>query len=73
MVVDVLSRYVRVQPIKALYSKDAVEEFKKMIKNEKPEIVWTDKAPNSKENSKNFVKKGNSFIYNRKRNQVVIC
>ena len=62
VVVDVLSRYVRVQPMKALYSNDAAEAFKKMIKNKKPEIVWTDKAPNSKENSKNFVKK-REFIY----------
>ena len=27
--VDVLSRYLRVQPMKALYAKDAVEAFKK--------------------------------------------
>ena len=31
------------------------------------------KAPNSKEKSKDFLKKGKSFIYNRKRNQVGIC
>ena len=30
--VDALSRYLRVQPMKALYAKDAVEAFKKMIK-----------------------------------------
>ena len=30
--VDVLSRYLQVQTMKALYAKDAVEAFKKMIK-----------------------------------------
>ena len=30
--IDVLSRYLRVQPMKALYAKDAVKAFKKMIK-----------------------------------------
>ena len=29
MAVDVLSRYLRVQPMKVLYAKDAVEAFKK--------------------------------------------
>ena len=37
--VDVLSRYLRVQPMKALYAKDAVEAFKKMIKKKQPEKV----------------------------------
>ena len=37
--VDVLSRYLRVQPMKALYAKDAAEAFKKMIKQKKPERV----------------------------------
>ena len=41
--VDVLSRYLRVQPMKALYAKDAVEAFKKMTKKKQPEKVWTDK------------------------------
>ena len=33
--VEVLSRYLRVQPMKALYAQDAVEAFKKMIKQTK--------------------------------------
>ena len=33
--VDVLSRYLRVQPMKALYAKDAVEAFKKNDQTEK--------------------------------------
>ena len=44
MAVDVLSRYLRVQSMKALHAKDAVEAFKKMIKQKKPERVWTDKG-----------------------------
>ena len=73
--VAVLSRYLRVQPMKALYSKDAVEAFKKMIKNKIKNQRWygQTKAPNSKEKSKDFLKKWKSFMYNRKRNQVGIC
>ena len=46
--VDVLSRYLSVQQMKALYAKDAVEAFKKMVKQKKPERVWTDKGSNFK-------------------------
>ena len=42
--VDVLSRYLRVQLMKALHAKNAVEAFKKMIKPNKPERIWTDKG-----------------------------
>ena len=42
--VAVLSRYLRVQPMKVSYAKDAVEAFKKLIKQKKPERVWTDKG-----------------------------
>ena len=31
LAVDILSRYLRVQPMKASFAKDAVEVFKKMI------------------------------------------
>ena len=56
---DVLSRYLRVQPMKALYAKDAVEAFKKLIKQKKPEKVWTDKGSEFKgEFKKNCEKKG---------------
>ena len=37
--VDDLSQYLRVQPKKALYAKDAVEAFKKTIKQKEPERV----------------------------------
>ena len=60
--VVVLSRYLRVQPMKALYSKDAVEAFKKMIKRKKPEKNGQTKDQSSKEISKNFVKR-KEFIY----------
>ena len=55
--VDVLSRYLRVQPMKALYAKDAVEAFKKMIKRKKPERVWTDKGSEFKGEFKTFSEK----------------
>ena len=37
--VDVSSRYLRVQPMKSLYAKDAAKAFKKMIKRKQPEKV----------------------------------
>ena len=37
--VDVLSRYLRVQPLRTMYSKDCVEAFKQMIKTKQPEKV----------------------------------
>ena len=37
--VDVLSRYLQVQPMKVFYAKDDVEAFKKMIKKKQPEKV----------------------------------
>ena len=54
LLVDVLSRYLRVQPMKALYAKDAVEAFKKMIKQKKPERVWTDNGSEFKGEFKKF-------------------
>ena len=38
----------------ALYAKDAVEAFKKMIKKKQPEKVWTDKGSEFKKNSKSL-------------------
>ena len=61
--VDVLSRYLRVQPMKTLYAKDAVEAFKKMIKQKKPERVWTDKGSEFKGEFKKFCEKKERFIY----------
>ena len=60
--VDVLSRYLRVQPMTALYAKDAVKAFKKMIKQKKPERVWTDKGSEFKGEFKKTVKR-RRFIY----------
>ena len=61
--VDVLSRYLRVQPMKALYAKDAVEAFKKMIKQKKPEKVWTDKGSEFKGEFKTFCEKKEIHLY----------
>ena len=61
--VDVLSRYLRVQPMKALYAKDVVEAFKKMIEQKKPERVWTDKGSEFKGEFKKFCEKKEIHLY----------
>ena len=61
--VDVLSRYLRVQPMKALYAKDAVEAFKKMIKKKQPVKVWTDKGSEFKGEFKKFCEKKGIHLY----------
>ena len=61
--IDVLSRYLRVQPVKALYAKDAVEAFKKMIKQKKPERVWTDKGSVFRGEFKTFCEKKEIHLY----------
>ena len=60
--VDVLPRYLRVQPMKALYSKDAVEAFK-MIKKKQPEKVWTDNGSEFKGDFKKFCEKKGIHLY----------
>ena len=55
--VDVLSRYLRVQPKKALYAKNSVETFEKMIKKKQPEKLWTDKGSEFKGDFKKFCEK----------------
>ena len=64
--VDVLSRYLRVQPMKALYAKDADEAFKKLIKQKKPEKVWTDKRSEFKGKFKTFCEKKDILLYTTK-------
>ena len=53
--VDVLSRYLQVQPMKALYAKDAVEKW--LSRNNQKRFGQT-RDPSLKVNSKNFVKRG---------------
>ena len=60
--VDVLSRYLRVQPMKALYVKDAVEAFKKMIRRNNQRKYGQKREKKSKEISKNFAER-KEFIY----------
>ena len=52
--VDVLSRYLRVQPLRTMYSKDCVEAFKQMMNTKQPEKVWTDKGTEFKGEFKRF-------------------
>ena len=47
--VDLLSNYLRVQTMKALYAKNAVDVYKRMIKKKQPEKVWTDNGSDFKE------------------------
>ena len=60
---DILSRYLQVQPMKAFYAKDAVEAFKKMIKKKQPEKVWTDKRSEFKGKFKEFCEKKGIHSY----------
>ena len=60
---DVLSRYIRAQPMKALYAKDAVEAFKKLIKQKKPERVWTDKGSEFNGEIKKFCENKEIHLY----------
>ena len=61
--VDVLSRYLRAQPKKTLYAKDAVGAFKKMIKNQQPEKLWSDKGSEFKGDFKKFCAKKGTYLY----------
>ena len=45
---QVLPRYLPVQPMKTLYAKDPVEAFQK--KQQQPEKVWSDERPDFKKN-----------------------
>ena len=49
--------------MKALYEKDAVEAFKKMIKQKKQERVWTDKGSEFKGELKKFCEKKEIHLY----------
>ena len=42
--VDVLSRFLRVEPMKTKSSADSVRAFKRMITKSIPEKIWSDKA-----------------------------
>ena len=61
--VDVLSRYLLVQPRKTMYAKDCVESFKKMIKTKQPEKVWTDKDTEFKGEFKTFSENKKIHLY----------
>ena len=49
--------------MKALYAKDAVEAFKKMIKKKQPEKVWTDKGSEFKRDFKKLCEKKGIYLY----------
>ena len=61
--VDVLSRYLRVQPLRTMYSKDCVEAFKQMIKTKQPEKAWTDKGTEFKGKFKIFCENKKNHMY----------
>ena len=42
--VDVLSRYLRVEPLKTKHAKECSAAFARMIKKKQPEKVWSDKG-----------------------------
>ena len=61
--VDVLSRYLRVQLLITMYSKDCVEAFKQMINTKQPEKVWTDKGTEIKGEFKTFCENIKIHLY----------
>ena len=62
--VDVLSRYVRVQPLKDKYAATATKAFAKMLnKRVKPEKVWTDKGTEFKGVFEQFCKRKGIDMY----------
>ena len=42
--VDVLSRYLRVSPMRSKSAEETARTFRKMIQKQKPQKVWTDKG-----------------------------
>ena len=68
--VDVFSRFVRVQPMKSKYSKDAVAAFKKMLrKNNIPQKYGLIKEQSLVANFGNFVDKIKSKFIQREMKQ----
>ena len=61
--VDVLSRYLRVEPIKNKTAATTAKAFAKMIKHKKPEKVWVDKGGEFKGAFKTLCTKKNIHIY----------
>ena len=62
--VDVLSRYLRDQTMKALYAKDAVEAFKKLSRrNNQKKKVWIDKGSEFKGDFKKFCEMKGIHLY----------
>ena len=62
--VDVLSRYVRVEPIKDKYAKSVVIAFRKMLKGRgKPEKVWVDEGTEFKGAFAEYCDKSNIQVY----------
>ena len=61
--VDVLSRYVRVEPLKSKDAKETLKAFKKMTKTKKPQKLWVDKGSEFKGVFKTFCDKKDIQIY----------
>ena len=61
--VDVLSRFLRVEPMKSKDAPEAMKAFKRMIKHKKPKKLWTDKGTEFKGAFKAFCEKQDIEIY----------
>lgn len=61
--VDVLSRYLRVVPLKNKSAEEAARAFKQMIRVKKPEKVWTDKGTEFKGAFKQLCEKHQIHTY----------
>ena len=64
VIVDVFSRFVRVQTMKSKYAKETLQAFKKMISRKNtPEKLWVDKETEYGGPFKNFCKEKNIEVY----------
>ena len=61
--VDVLSRFLRVEPMKTKSATDATRAFKRMIRKSIPEKVWSDKGTEFKGEFKQFCDSKSIEIY----------
>ena len=71
--VDVLSRFLRVQPMKTKTAVDTTRAFKRMISKDLPEKVGSDKDTEFKGEYEQFCESKGVETYNTQRNKVCIC
>ena len=71
--VKVLSKFLRVVPMRSKSAPDAAKAFEKMIEKMQPQKVWSDKGTGFKGGFKNLCVQRGIAIYNCQRNKVSFC